>query len=146
MAEWKHPDELDRVTAAGPAAERNAPASAEEAAAALGRVLISGRLTRIPRHPGHREIVLAVLCIDLRRRNPYAEIELNDALRESLARLHAVVDHVTCRRYLVDTGFLKRDRGGRRYLLNFPKLEATLAPQARDQAHDLVRQALSKRR
>jgi len=146
MTEWKHPDDLDRVTAAVPAANRDGPASSDEVARTLGKVLISGGLTRVPRHPGHRAIVLALLCADLRRRHPYTEVELNDVLQEALARMHAKVDHVTCRRYLVDTGFVKRDRAGNRYLLNFPRLERTLAPQARADAHELVRQALAQRR
>jgi len=146
MAEWKHPDDLDRAGAAAARSDRDTPAGADEVAEALGKALISGRLRRIPRLPEHRAIVLAVLCSELRRRYPYSEVELNHALRQGLAHMNAMVDHVTCRRYLVDTGFLKRDRGGRRYLLNFPKLEATLALQARAAACDLVQQALAQRR
>lgn len=146
MTEWKHPDDLDRVAAAVPAPDRDAPASSHEVAETLGKVLISGGLTRVPRHPGQRAIVLALLCTDLRRRYPYTELELNDLLRDGLARMHARVDHVTCRRYLVDTGFVKRDRAGNRYLLNFPRLEGTLAPEVRADARELVRQALCKRR
>ena len=146
MTEWKHPDDLDRVAAAVPAPDRDAPASSDEVTSTLGKVLISGSLTRVPRHPGHRAIVLALLCTELQRRYAYTEGELNDVLRDALARMHAKVDHVTCRRYLVDTGFVKRDRAGNRYLLNFPRLEDTLAPAARAEAYELVRQALSKRR
>lgn len=146
MTEWKHPDDLDRVTAAVTTPEPSTPASSAEVARTLDKVLKSGGLTRVPRHPEHRAIVLALLCSDLRRRHPYTEAELNDVLRDGLARMRARVDHVTCRRYLVDTGFVKRDRAGNRYLLNFPRLAGTLAAAARAEAHELVRQALSKRR
>lgn len=93
----------------------------------LRKVLVSGRLNRIPRHPEHREIVLAILCLDMQRRHPYAEAEINETLKRALAELHTQVDHVTCRRFMVDFGFLKRDRAGNRYFLNYPKLESVLA-------------------
>jgi len=91
---------------------------------------VKGRLARIPRHPRHRDLVLAILARNLRRRHPYTETEINDYLATALAALNAAVDHVTCRRYLVDLGFVRRDRAGARYLLNFPKIEATLSAEA----------------
>ncbi len=87
-------------------------ASREAVAVALKKALPEARLMRIPRHPERREIVLAILCLRMRRRYPYAEAELNGYLQGALAELHASVDHVTCRRYMVDLGFVKRDRAG----------------------------------
>lgn len=127
---WVHPDSLDRRSASGSAGMAAAPASREEVEEILKRLLITGRLRRIPRNPRHREIVLAVLCVDLERRRPYSELELNSYLKDRLALMRAAVDHVTCRRYLVDLGFIKRDRAGARYLLNYPRLEAALSRQA----------------
>lgn len=106
------------------------PASAAEVAEVLRKVLITGRLQRIPKNPRHRSILLAALCLRLRRRHPYSEPELNDYLKDALAALPAVVDHVTCRRYLVDLGFLRRDRAGRRYLLDYGRVVRTLSPEA----------------
>ena len=91
-------------------------------------------------------MVLALVAHDLQRRHAYSETELNEALTRCLARWRADVDHVTCRRYLVDLGFVKRDRAGQRYLLNFPRVEATLSPEAREQAPALLEDALKPKR
>jgi hypothetical protein len=133
-----HPDELDRVAARGGATATAGQASADEVAAVLDRALTTGRLARIPRNPRHRDIVLAILCLDLRRRHAYTEPEINAYLASALRAFEAGVDHVTCRRHLVDLAFLKRDRAGTRYLLNFPKLEATLSTNAARLARERV--------
>lgn len=124
----------------------SAPASIRAVEAVLAKVLPEGRLRRIPRNPAHRHIVLAILCQGMRRRYPYSEPELNEFLQEALSRLAADVDHVTCRRYLVDLGFVKRDRAGMRYFLNYPKLEAALSSGAMESAHRLVERALASNR
>ena len=121
-------------------------ASVEVVSRVLGKVLVEGRLNRIPRHPEHRDIVLAILCLGMRRRYPYAETEFNKYLEGALIELRARVDHVTCRRYLVDFGFVKRDRAGTRYYLNGPKLESSLSNEAIASARDLIRKALADRR
>ena len=46
---------------------------------------------------------------------------------------------------MVDFGFVKRDRAGTRYFLNFPKVEATLSPAAIASARMLVKDALARR-
>ncbi|HEX7037271.1 MAG TPA: DUF2087 domain-containing protein [Pseudomonadales bacterium] len=127
---WHHPDDLDRQSASRDPSRTEPPASPEEVAAVLRKVLITGRLQRIPRNPRHRSVLLAALCLQLRRRYPYSEPELNEQLKEALAALPAVVDYVTLRRYLVDLGFLRRDRAGRRYLLDYRRVAATLGPEA----------------
>ena len=124
----------------------NEPASTEVVSKVLHKALPEARLDRIPRHPEHRDVVLAIFCLGLRRRYPYTEAELNDFLLVQLDQMCACVDHVTCRRYLVDLGFVKRDRAGTRYFLNFPKVETTLAPDAIASASDLVKDALNARR
>ena len=117
-------------------------ATTEDVSQALNKVLIQGGLTRIPKKPAHRDIVLGALSLDLRRRYPYSEVELNEYLKEQLAVLNAEVDHVTARRYLVDIGFLKRDRAGERYFLNYLKLTETLADAAQADMPRLITQAL----
>ena len=119
-------------------------ASVETVTQALGKVLASGMLHRIPRHPEHRNILLALLCLDLRRRYPYPEVEINRYLMAALETVRARVDHVTCRRYLVDLGFLRRDRAGIRYFLNFPKVESVLSDEAMTRAPDLVARAVAQ--
>ena len=122
------------------------PASRETAADAMQRALHEERLHRIPKHPERRDIVLALISSFLERRYPYSEVELNETLKEILERFAADFDHVTCRRYLVDLGFLKRDRAGQRYFLNFPKLEETLTEAVRDDVENLVQEALTAER
>ncbi|MCZ6619147.1 MAG: DUF2087 domain-containing protein, partial [Gammaproteobacteria bacterium] len=99
-----------------------------------------------PRHPEHRDVVLAILCLGMRRRYPYTESEFNELLITELAELRANVVHVTCRRYMVDLGFVKRDRAGIRYFLNYPKVESTLSDEVMVSARDLVEKALAVRR
>ena len=75
--------------------------------------------------------MLATLCLSMQRRHPYTEWELSQILKSQLQSMHALVDHATCRRYLVDLGFFKRDRAGTRYLLNYPRIESVLSSEAR---------------
>ena len=118
-------------------------ASAEAVASVLRKALPEAKLNRIPRHPERRDIVLAILCLGMQRRYPYSEIEFNEYLESALAELHASVDHVTCRRYMVDLGFVKRDRAGTRYFLNYAKVESTLSDDAMASANELVEKALA---
>ena len=90
------------------------------------KVFAQGRLRRIPKHPNYRDVILAILSLPLQRRYPYTEPELNDELKSALAEMRADVDHVTARRYMVDLGFIKRDRAGMRYFLNYPKQQEIL--------------------
>lgn len=145
MTQWQTPERLDRVSASGEPDRVAQRASSVEVGQALDKALITGGLRRIPKNPRHRDLVLAVLCLRLRRRYPYSEPEINQRLGDALDAMNARVDHVTCRRYLVDLGFLKRDRAGVRYFLNYPRLEATLSPGAIEAAPGLVQDALQRR-
>ncbi|MGE0626136.1 MAG: DUF2087 domain-containing protein [Pseudomonadales bacterium] len=119
------------------------PASVETVRLTLKKVLASGALHRIPRNPEHRDIVLAILCLDMHRRYPYSEVEMNAYLVAALEKFRAKFDHVTCRRYLADLAFVRRDRAGMRYFANFPKLESVLSDAARAEAHQLVAGAVA---
>ena len=120
-------------------------ASVEQVAAVLWKALPGARLLRIPKNPQHRDIVLAVISLNLRRRYPYTEVELNEALRERLADFDAEVDHATCRRYLVDCGFMKRDAAGTRYYLYYPKLADTLSDEVVQRIDTLIDEAKADR-
>ncbi len=122
------------------------PNSIEDITNALSKSLPHARLNRVPRHTKRRDIVLAVLCVGMVRRYPYSEWELNAFLQNALSALNARVDHVTCRRYMVDLGFLKRDRAGKRYFLNYPKLAATLPPDAMASIEEIIDVALARQR
>jgi hypothetical protein len=120
------------------------PASFVEIDETLRRSLPRGELLRIPRHPERRNVLLALICLRLTRRYPYSEPELNTSLKDSLASLNARVDHVTCRRYLVDLGFLRRDPAGKRYFLYFPKIRETLAEEIIESDRDFIGGALAR--
>lgn len=122
------------------------PAAPHEVVTALRKSLPGGRLHRMPRHPHRRDILLAVLSLDLVRRRAYSEPEVNEHLQGALADVHARVDHVTCRRYLVDLGFLRRDRAGARYFLNYPRIEGVLSAEAMTRAPELIAQAIRENR
>jgi hypothetical protein len=120
------------------------PASVDEARIALRKALpgpVPG-LQRIPRNPGYRDVVLGILALSLQRRYPYTEPELRDVLEEALVEFNGSVDHVTCRRYMVDLGFVKRDRAGMRYFVNYPRVESALSKEVIDTHHDLIAAAL----
>ena len=104
-----------------------------------------GKLRRLPRHPARRDTLLALFCLRLQRRYPYSENELNDVLREVLGQMGSWVDHVTCRRFLVDLGFVKRDRAGRRYFVNFPKVASVLSDEVIESSDDPIEAASAYR-
>jgi hypothetical protein len=144
MPDPTHPGQLDRMTSSGASKTETVQASPAEVAVALKKVLVTGALRRIPKHPVHRDIVLALLCLDLQRRYAYKEIELNRYLATALQAMNALVDHVTCRRYLVDLGFLRRDRAGTRYFVNPLRVESTLSPSAVNAATALLAEVLGR--
>ena len=120
------------------------PADIDTGINELERALTDGKLERLPKHPARRDIVLAVVCHTLHRRYPYTEVELRGDLEDGLRTLNAEVDHVTCRRYAVDCGFLKRDRAGTRYYLNYLRMTETLTENALDQIDKMRSQALAR--
>ena len=105
-------------------------AGVDELTATLQRAFSTGGLRRVPKKPQDRDRVLALVAGRLRRRFPYDEPTLNGELRAWLQSLHAELDHVTLRRYLVDLGFLKRDRAGSRYFLNILQVREVLTEDA----------------
>lgn len=64
-----------------------------------------GRLTEIPARESKRRIVLERIALEFEPGVRYTEREVNAIL----ARFHT--DHASVRRYLVDEGFLSRERG-----------------------------------
>ena len=125
-----HPDALNDKAAAGDSRRGGSagpPASAAEVVRALENVLRAGGLSRIPKKARAREILLAAVCVRMQRRRAYTEGQINETLESLLTIMKARVDHVTCRRALVDHGFIRRDRSGANYLLNTPRLELALS-------------------
>ena len=121
-------------------------AGTDALAAALRKAMPAGTLARIPKHPDRRDLILAAISTSVERRYPYTELELRVTLEETLRKFQATIDHVTCRRYLVDCGFLKRDRAGSRYFLNYLKLAETLSAAAQSAVDELIDQTLRSSR
>lgn len=122
------------------------PADTNELRETLRILLRSGALTRIPKKPEQRDQLLGTVSSTLHRRYPYDEPALNEALKEVLATLNAQVDHVTARRYLVDFGFLMRNRDGTRYYLNFQRLAQALDEDAQSEAMPIANAELAAAR
>jgi hypothetical protein len=77
----------------------------DEEEAVLRSYFRGGRLREIPARHAKRHIVLARLALEFEAGVRYTERQVNDTLK----RFHH--DHASLRRYLVDEGFLSRDRG-----------------------------------
>jgi hypothetical protein len=77
----------------------------EEDEAILRQYFRAGRLREIPSKRSKRLVVLERLALEFEPGVRYAEREVNQILRP----FHG--DHVALRRYLVDEGFLTRERG-----------------------------------
>ena len=97
-----------------------------DAEALLQRLLRTGRLQGFPTHPRELDIILAITSGGLVPQRPYAEWEINEALRDWLGSVRVRLDHVTLRRGMVDCGFLKRTRDGARYFLNHGRVAGML--------------------
>jgi hypothetical protein len=92
-------------TAAVAARPKEEPAPADESAALLQRFIRRGRLVSIPTQRSKRLVVLDHLAQEFDPGHRYSEQMVN----EILGRWHP--DTASLRRYLVDEGFLERERG-----------------------------------
>jgi hypothetical protein len=80
-------------------------AANEDEEAVLRTFFRDGRLTEIPAKESKRRIVLERIALEFEPGVRYGEKEVNAVV----GRFHA--DHAAIRRYLVDEGFLTRERG-----------------------------------
>ena len=102
------PETLRRAaTEVGPSREAGLALGAvdEEEEAVLRSYFRSGRLREIPARLSKRRIVLSRLALEFDVGVRYPEREVNQTLR----RFHE--DYASLRRYLVDEGFLSREKG-----------------------------------
>ena len=83
----------------------------------LKRMLANGPLTAYPSRQEDEQLLLLLAGQLFEPRREYREAEVNELLREWLAKFVAPFgfDHVTLRRRLVDTGLLLRDAAGSAY-------------------------------
>jgi hypothetical protein len=80
-------------------------AADEDEEAVLRAFFRNGRLAEIPAKQSKRRIVLERIAVEFEPGTRYEERTVNAIV----ARFHA--DHAAIRRYLVDEGFLDRERG-----------------------------------
>jgi hypothetical protein len=83
------------------------PAAAEKVLKAY--LNVDGSLREIPSQPGKRRVILMYILLSFDVGQNYTEKEVNMILK----RFHE--DHASLRRYLVDTGLLRREGDGSRY-------------------------------
>ncbi|MFH1688350.1 MAG: DUF2087 domain-containing protein [bacterium] len=71
----------------------------------------------LPRKRRDQHVLAKSITLTLSCETAYTEAELNSRLTDWLDRVgHAMqIDHVTLRRYLVDEGYVMRDRAGESY-------------------------------
>ena len=120
------------------------PITADEFRKRLTTLCSGGRGSGFPRKRRDRHILFRSIAQSLAS-HPYTEHDLNVALKSWLANVGSCLelDHVTLRRYLVDAGWLRRDRNGTTYeALVDGNGEAAFDPEiAGVNSSDLVRDA-----
>lgn len=101
-----------------------------------------------PRQPEQRAAFLGALAIHLLAHDRYSEAGVNEAITGWLRSFDAatLLDHSTLRRYLVDAGYLLRDRAGQRYSVDRDALARDFEqPVLLLDAREIVRQARDER-
>jgi hypothetical protein len=83
----------------------------------LAELCLRGGGWGIPRKHRDQHILFKSVTLMLETERAYPEGELNECLAKWLSQVGRTVeiDHVSLRRYLVDTGYLTRDSAGRSY-------------------------------
>lgn len=91
-------------------------------------------MRRLPRSRKDTEAVLALAAASLDPRATYSESEVNDVLSDWMQGFTdpVLMDHLTIRRYLVDSSLLLRDAGGTSYRANQVVINLVIEPDARE--------------
>lgn len=97
--------------------------TADGAQRALKRLLANGRLTSLPKRPADQELLVALAAAQIDAHRSCVESEINDRLAAWLETISEPfgIDHVTLRRMLVDSGFLRRTHSGSAYKVSAEK-------------------------
>ena len=79
----------------------------------------SGGGRGMPSHPRDLQILLKSMALCFSSSNNYSEKQVNERLKVWLREVgqNVEIDHATLRRYLVDAGYLRRDKAGQIYQL-----------------------------
>lgn len=142
MVKPVHPDHLDAVSASQDSSVRGqavdvSPASVDEARTCL-ELFARQRSSNLPRKLRTRSVLLASISLLMDRYRAYSESELNDLLRSWLSESGLAIDHVACRRHLVEHGFVRRDRAGQRYIADYSRIEVLLSGEVLEFARELI--------
>ncbi len=95
------------------------PISSQVFTKRLVALCTSGGGRGMPSHPRDLQILLKSMSLCFASQENYTEQQVNELLQAWLRDVgqHVEIDHATLRRYLVDTGYLKRDKAGQSYQL-----------------------------
>ena len=90
----------------------------------LAMLLVRGGAGGWPRDPVDERVLLKSAVFPFEPDRIYNEAQINIQLEQWLEQIGTTlfVDHVKLRRYLVDAGYLRRDRAGRAYRVNGAKV------------------------
>jgi hypothetical protein len=90
----------------------------------------------LPRRQRDRHVLLKAVVLSIGQGRKLSEKVLNDSLRSWLNAVgaHVSMDHVSLRRYLIDGGYIARDRAGREYTV----LPSDMTPGVFEPAVDVV--------
>ena len=91
-----------------------APITCDQFKKRLVDLCVRSGLTEFPRKDQDRHILLKSMVLTLSVSAEYTEREINEHLQSWLMNIGPAMDldHAGLRRYLVDEGYLERDRGG----------------------------------
>jgi hypothetical protein len=83
----------------------------------LAAVCLTHGIPGVPRKRRTRHVLLKSVVLMLDPQSDYSEFQIDDVLRDWLSRIGRglEIDRVSLRRYLIDEGYLIRDKGGRHY-------------------------------
>ena len=100
----------------------------------LGELCLRSGLSGLPKNETDQQILLKSAVLMLDRSGSFTEQEINVKLGAWVRNVSQIkeLDHVSLRRQLVDTGYLKRDPDGSRYWVAVPGPEPDLFEEAVD--------------
>lgn len=88
----------------------------------LGDLCLKSGLSGLPKNESDQQILLKSAVLMLDRSGKFSEPEINERLKAWVRDVSQIkeLDHVSLRRQLVDTGYLKREPDGSRYWVAVP--------------------------